>query len=526
MSVADVVTAAHQVDVKLAGLVGAYLGDHGVPQTIESLWEMAREIYPQVRVFRDRLYEQRLKELGREAHAVGVEIKPERQDVYPMEAVYKVIADAVGLSPVKSLNTALVEVLDPDTQEVVRRRISPVSGDPNDAQLVEVVSKRVTASLGRHARAGARNLVANTAQYGYARDKVTKKPVRMGYARVLTGKENCAFCAMLASRGPVYSEDTAVRKRDGRAYHDHCDCVAVLVFQGQPWEGEEQYKRLEAEWNKAQEHSDSGRQTWKYFAKQLRKLGVLKRIGTASDDESDDRKDERAKYVDGEQARRWQTLDDIPKIPEGQQERLEIYRLVNPRYGEKPTVLIDGMHENPWNVNCVRCVNAAELRRRGYNVTAGMGAFKAPEGVWNAQHSLNLGWVDPETKQPPVLVTAPGATRKSDRDTVNYFKQTVPEGAHGFLTNSWYTVNEQRERQGLPRYEDPKNDERTGHILVWEKKGGEIVLHDPQNGRTSISPQRYFKDVYPGSVTMVRIDNVDIADGVLDVLGGDEDLWR
>lgn len=43
----------------------------------------------------------------------------------------------------------------------------------------------------------------------------------------------CAFCAMLASRGPVYTETTAsIRKHDGLRYHRGCKCTA------EPWYGE------------------------------------------------------------------------------------------------------------------------------------------------------------------------------------------------------------------------------------------------------------------------------------------------
>lgn len=446
MSVADVVTASHQVDVKLAGLVGAYLGDHGVPQTVESLWEMAREIYPQVRVFRDRLYEQRLKELGREAHAVGVEIKPARQDVYPMEAVYKVIADAVGLSPVKSLNTALVEVLDPDTQEVVRRRISPVIGDPNDAQLVEVVSKRVTASLGRHARAGARNLVANTAQYGYARDKVTKKPVRMGYARVLTGKENCAFCAMLASRGPVYSEDTAVRKRDGRAYHDHCDCVAVLVFQGQPWEGEEQYKRLEAEWMHADGQTTGGdsQATLKQFKENLAADNSIMQVGAVTAD------NER-----GSAPPKLGTLS---------------------RKGSKRTIksAVSGANPTGDMDNCIRCVNAWALRRMGYDVAAAPGQpdVSAEESTryWRNAKGASPNWVDSHGSD--------GALRWGE--IAPQFGD-LKDGAFGFI----------RYKVAYP------------HVAAWLKVDGKVYLVDPQSPKSDV--EYGLENAVAGSIRWVNL---------------------
>lgn len=42
----------------------------------------------------------------------------------------------------------------------------------------------------------------------------------------------CAFCAMLASRGPVYTETTAtIRAHDGLRYHPGCNCTA------EPWYG-------------------------------------------------------------------------------------------------------------------------------------------------------------------------------------------------------------------------------------------------------------------------------------------------
>lgn len=53
-----------------------------------------------------------------------------------------------------------------------------------------------------------------------------------GWARV-TAAQPCAFCAMLASRGPVYlAEHTA----DFRA-HDHCSCTAEPGYEGTEWPG-------------------------------------------------------------------------------------------------------------------------------------------------------------------------------------------------------------------------------------------------------------------------------------------------
>ena len=49
------------------------------------------------------------------------------------------------------------------------------------------------------------------------------------YARVPSGRETCAFCFMLSSRGFVYwSERDA--GADGYEYHPHCDCIIVPGF--------------------------------------------------------------------------------------------------------------------------------------------------------------------------------------------------------------------------------------------------------------------------------------------------------
>jgi hypothetical protein len=53
-----------------------------------------------------------------------------------------------------------------------------------------------------------------------------------GWARA-TGGNPCAFCAMLASRGPVYKEETV----DFQA-HDHCTCHAEPVYPGSEWPGD------------------------------------------------------------------------------------------------------------------------------------------------------------------------------------------------------------------------------------------------------------------------------------------------
>jgi hypothetical protein len=56
---------------------------------------------------------------------------------------------------------------------------------------------------------------------------------------------------MLASRGPVYTSRQAATKRGearADAYHDGCDCVAVLVTDYNSWEGRRSFEKLEDLW--------------------------------------------------------------------------------------------------------------------------------------------------------------------------------------------------------------------------------------------------------------------------------------
>lgn len=78
------------------------------------------------------------------------------------------------------------------------------------------------------------------------------------WARVLTGAENCAFCVMLASRGPVYETAATAGRlaasdafKDAGAtgwvnsYHPSCDCVVVPVYSYTSWPGRASYRELE-----------------------------------------------------------------------------------------------------------------------------------------------------------------------------------------------------------------------------------------------------------------------------------------
>ena len=94
-----------------------------------------------------------------------------------------------------------------------------------------------------------------------------------GWARVATGRETCAWCLMLISRGPTYMgastsgldlDDTSALAAFREApdietffenieehmqeWHDGCDCKVVPVFKSESWYGEEAAKRALEAW--------------------------------------------------------------------------------------------------------------------------------------------------------------------------------------------------------------------------------------------------------------------------------------
>jgi len=89
-----------------------------------------------------------------------------------------------------------------------------------------------------------------------------------GWARVATGRETCAFCLMLISRGPVYTnastgglnliDEEAIRRSwayedddvsdQMEEWHPGCDCLVVPVFKSKAWPGEKEADRASDLW--------------------------------------------------------------------------------------------------------------------------------------------------------------------------------------------------------------------------------------------------------------------------------------
>lgn len=317
--------------------------DQTIPTTIEALWDLVTALLPLIHKARKAFYQSAAQTMTEDMRARGMEIDVAPMRTYQPNAAWKMLLRALGWNPKKDPIPGDIESYSKDAQRALLEKVAAFPANPADPAAVAQVSRRVAAGAVRHARAAGRDAVVDTAAQGRVRMASSRKRPRvtvedntgsdgrpkvivehasdgrkagddnrdsrkkaskaepasakpggkvLGWARVLTGAESCAFCAMLASRGPVYSEDTVVTtgkprevrprqvhyrnpgatgghtyvsgsRREGEKYHDHCDCIAVLVVKGVPWNGEQQYHALKDLWDDAtfqptQEELDAG----------------------------------------------------------------------------------------------------------------------------------------------------------------------------------------------------------------------------------------------------------------------------
>lgn len=89
----------------------------------------------------------------------------------------------------------------------------------------------------------------------------------LGYQRV-TDADPCSFCAMLASRGPVYkTERTAGARGSGRRYHDHDACSVAPVFSDSDRDWVARVESLSDQWVRATRglSGDEARNAWRRY---------------------------------------------------------------------------------------------------------------------------------------------------------------------------------------------------------------------------------------------------------------------
>lgn len=129
-------------------------------------------------------------------------------------------------------------------------------GHPLD-QALKTAQVRASGEAARLAMQGHRRMLADALNADFGAN-----PPPVGYARVTSAKP-CAFCAMLASRGPVYRSEGS----GGFRAHGHCACTVEPVF------------RRDAAWpGRAREFHD----LWNQAQREARAAGELRR-GTGND---------------------------------------------------------------------------------------------------------------------------------------------------------------------------------------------------------------------------------------------------
>lgn len=205
----------------LARSVGHFLA--GTDRTDDDLADAARVLHPVIVAGREQAHATAVAFLQDQARDQGytdtVPVPAPRE--YPKEALEKALKDSVG-----------------------------GSNEPTD------IDGTLAKTAVRHTEDAARKAVEDSAKMSAEDDPKTgaSRPV-IGWARQLTGAENCPFCVIMASRGAVYhSRQTALYSggdafsndlSDGMGrYHNGCDCVAVPVYDLKKWEGNATARRL------------------------------------------------------------------------------------------------------------------------------------------------------------------------------------------------------------------------------------------------------------------------------------------
>lgn len=162
-----------------------------------------------------------------------------RESAGTAAAYYRAFRAAEGVDG--PLQVALMADLAAEQAETVLRVVAPVTfkvarrnGFPEESAL----RKALVATLGAGSRLvaqGGRDTILET---------VRQDPNAYGVSRVTRGG-SCSFCAMLASRGPVYKDETSKFRA-----HDNCHCGTEIVFDHETyeWPGGDAQKRLADLW--------------------------------------------------------------------------------------------------------------------------------------------------------------------------------------------------------------------------------------------------------------------------------------
>lgn len=251
----------------------------GVPVTDEQREQFAQTLVHPVRRARDESAQLAAHFYNGEAvkHGAARVGKP-TPEFYPREAIESVLERAqesrVTIEGLDKLGaetarpTVRIEGLDDVGVELEQARVLVDESNRRDPAVVAQVADRVERAMLRHVEQAGRDTILEAIA---AEESRIGRETPVGWARMLTGAESCGFCAMLASRGPVYtSRESALQvvgqrrsarqifnqrpartrgtRSLGEKFHDGCDCLIVPVFDEGDWIGIDQFDALEDLW--------------------------------------------------------------------------------------------------------------------------------------------------------------------------------------------------------------------------------------------------------------------------------------
>ena len=186
----------------------------------------------------------------------GVEAYHPPVEPYHASALRKLLRENVGASAEQLAAAARRHVVMAGHRQMMRAVLDPESGNYATREEQEELERSTSPLTG-----------GDDSEDDAPAGGGKVRPV--GWARVLQGKYSCGFCIMLAARGAVYSTAdaaqlvaaeagkksrdggflsrrarTELRKKNPRAFHEHCDCIVVPVFDPENWSGRAEQQRL------------------------------------------------------------------------------------------------------------------------------------------------------------------------------------------------------------------------------------------------------------------------------------------
>lgn len=284
----------------------------------------------------------------------------------------------------------------------------------------------------------------------------------IGWRRVSDGNP-CAFCAMLVSRGPVYTseEHALTRQSDGQKFHPHCGCTVEVVYGDWKPSGREQqwvddyYRAAESLPDKTPRTADTV-------------LPIMRRSGHYRDSPSMRSNIGLNDPIVGSAIPR--DTHHVFRVQLGDTSLKECLEGTNPGYADGPE------RRN----NCQRCVVAFRMRRLGYAVQAG------PCDVADGGVPLKTDWGILHWREAFKGAKEIPCTGKSEAAAI---AEQWGDGGCGIVHVAWQNAD-------------------VDHVFIAENIKGVVHFMDPQTGDYNVA--RYFSRAVEGKTTIMRIDDCEM----------------